>query len=196
MVSGLIEIDEYLFHLINGVWHHPWLDGIMPLWRDKYFWVPLYWFLLFFLILNFKRWGLFLFLAALVTIGISDQLSSKIIKPTVQRMRPCKTPSVNENMRLLMNCSSGYSFPSSHATNHFALAWLLVTTLGRFVRKIRIPLLLWAASIAYGQVYVGVHFPVDVIAGTLLGTAVGLGVAYLFDRFFPAENYSIQKPLA
>ncbi len=154
----------------------------MPYWRSKYLWAPLYLFLLCFLLINFGRKGGFLVVTALLTIVIADTVSSQLLKKQVQRLRPCRTEQLAQDLHLLVPCGSGYSFPSSHATNHFALALLLIVTLRRRFRWIVFPLLLWAASIALGQVYVGVHFPLDVIGGALLGTAIGSAMGYWFRR--------------
>lgn len=185
-MSELLQLDHTLFHLINSEWHWPLLDSIMPYWRDKKFWIPLYVILTIFLLYRFRLKGLYLILAAMLTAGIADATSSHLIKKTVKRLRPCNDPDLKEDVVLLAGCGSGYSFTSSHATNHFALAMFLVLTLGRKYRWIRWPLLLWAASIAYGQVYVGVHFPVDVLIGSLLGILIG---------FLMSKLYFIWKPI-
>jgi len=84
---------------------------------------------------------------------------------------------------VLAGCGGGYSFPSSHASNHFALASLLAPSWARGASsRWRWALFLWAASIAYGQVYVGMHYPVDVLFGALLGTAIGWGASRLYCR--------------
>jgi undecaprenyl-diphosphatase len=82
---------------------------------------------------------------------------------------------------LLDHCSGGYSFTSSHATNHFGLAMFISQTLKPIINKFRWPLFLWAGSIAYGQVYVGVHYPLDVVVGSLLGCAIGYMVSSFYN---------------
>ena len=123
----------------------------------------------------------------IATIGISDFISSKIIKPTIERPRPCHENSTIKNVRLLVGCGGGYSFTSSHATNHFAIATFLGLVLLPLFR-FSFPLFLaWAGSISYAQVYVGVHFPLDVISGGIVGFLIG----YLFFRIYAAlsEKY-------
>jgi len=83
-------------------------------------------------------------------------------------------------VRLLVHCGRAYSFTSSHAANHFAIAVFISLTLGLLYSWIKWPLLLWAGSIAYGQVYVGVHYPLDVIVGSLVGIIIGYLVAKLY----------------
>ncbi|GJM34616.1 MAG: hypothetical protein DHS20C18_36170 [Saprospiraceae bacterium] len=140
-----------------------------------------------------KRKAILLFFAVGLTIAVADGASSQLIKKNVKRLRPCRTEALAVN--LLVPCGGGYSFTSSHATNHFAIALLLIMVFGKRFRQIKWPLLLWAASIAYGQVYVGVHYPIDVIAGGLLGSLIGVGVAYLYytaeGRIFSSTNNEI-----
>lgn len=172
-MESIIAIDEWIFQLINDDLHHPFLDTIMPYWRDKVTWVPLYIALAIFLLINFRLKGLYLILAIVLTAGAADTISSHLVKKQVKRIRPCNQEKLKSEVNLLVRCGSGYSFTSSHATNHFAIAVFISLTLGRLYRKIKIPLIIWAATIALGQVYVGVHFPFDILCGALLGTFIG-----------------------
>ena len=186
-MTALLHFDEQLFQLINGEWHNAFIDGIMPLWRNKLFWIPAYILGLGYLIWKYKKQAIFFVLAIVLTIGISDTLSSKIIKKTVKRPRPCRTEALADNLHLLVHCGGGYSFTSSHATNHFALAVFLISIFGTMKRKWKFAFLFWAGSIAYGQVYVGVHYPLDVISGAVLGSLVGYLVAILYLKWFGAS---------
>ncbi len=100
----------------------------------------------------------------------------------MQRPRPCQNEALKEEVRLLVPCGSGYSFTSNHATNHFALAVFFAGTLGVFFKRWRWLLFLWAALVAYAQVYVGVHYPLDVAAGALLGMTIGSLVVLIWKR--------------
>ncbi len=185
----LLQWDEQVFYWINKENSNPILDGIMPYWRSKYFWLPLYVFIITFVLINFEKNKYFFFVALILTVATADTVSSKIIKPAVNRIRPCNDLEVQEKMTLRVHCGGGKSFPSSHATNHFAVAFFLSLTLGKFFKWIRLPLILWAGSIAYGQVYVGVHYPIDVLAGTLLGILLGTLIAVLYFLFPPLIKY-------
>ena len=190
MTELLHKIDLYLFYQINYSLTHPALDTILPFIRNKYFWAPLYMFITSFLVINYKRKGLWVIVFMLLTILLCDQLSSSVIKPIVGRLRPCNTEGLQDMINLLVNCGSGKSFPSSHATNHFGFA---VFTGGFFFRTkkwVIYILLLWAAAVSYAQIYVGVHYPVDVLAGALLGTGIGLFTGY---GFFVLMQYLEQK---
>ena len=182
-MTELLQLDQALFFIINGEWHNGFLDAIMPYWRSKLFWSPLYVFLLFYVLMNFRIKGIYFILMVAAVITVADTTSSKIIKKNVQRIRPCNDVAIKENVQLLVRCGGGYSFTSSHATNHFAVATFLILTLFRKKRWIKIGLLFWAASIAFGQVYVGVHYPLDVLAGSFLGLIIGVLLAMIYSRF-------------
>ena len=181
-MEQLIAADQFLFELINGHAHNVVLDWLMPIWREKSTWIPLYIALAAFVGYKYRLQGLYLILALALTVGLADSVSSKIIKPAVHRLRPCNDPALKAEVKLLVDCGSGYSFTSSHASNHFAIAAFLSLTLGLHYRRIRWPLYLWAASIALGQVYVGVHFPLDIFIGAILGIIIGNIVAKTYLR--------------
>ena len=183
-MEQVIAADQFLFELINGQAHNAVLDWLMPIWREKSTWIPLYIALAAFVGYKYRLQGLYLILALALTVGLADTVSSKIIKPSVHRLRPCNDPTLKDEVKLLVNCGSGYSFTSSHASNHFAIAAFLSLTLGLHYRRIRWPLYLWAASIALGQVYVGVHFPLDIFIGAILGIIIGNIVAKTYLRLF------------
>ncbi len=181
-MNELIQIDHYLFHLLNEEWTNGLFDVIMPYWRDKMTWIPLYLFAIGFFIYKFKKQAVYIILGTLLCFGTADTISHKVIKKSVQRARPCHDNSPLDTSRLLLEkCGPGYSFTSNHATNHFAIALFMIGLLGRFYPRLKYFLLFWAASIAYGQVYVGVHFPFDVLCGGILGALIGLLWAKLFN---------------
>ncbi len=178
-MQELLHWDQSIFHLINSGWQNSFFDWLMPILRNKYTWVPLYLFIASFLCVNYGRKGIIIVLAAMLSVGISDAISSHLIKKTVQRERPCKELEEETDIHLLVNCGSGYSFPSSHASNHFSLSVFLMITLGTMLPRVKIPLLLWATVICYAQIYVGVHYPSDVLAGSILGTLIAMVMGWL-----------------
>jgi len=151
--------------------------------RNKYVWIPLYIFIISFTLFNIKSKGIFLVLFLLLSVGLADYTSSSVVKKTIKRPRPCRQVELQEEIVLMVHCGSGYSFTSSHATNHFALAVFIFLTLGKLGWYFRWPFILWATIIAYSQVYVGVHFPLDIISGAILGTLIGFILAILFNRY-------------
>jgi undecaprenyl-diphosphatase len=178
--------DEQLFQLIHSHWHHDWLDRIMPVYRDKRTWFPLYGLLLLLLWRYFQRKGLLVALLAGLSVGLADGISSSLIKPTVGRLRPCRTESLQGVIRDIIDCGPGLSFPSSHAANHMALSVFLFVLFYRRFPKAAVLGLIWGLSIGYAQVYVGLHYPLDVLAGSALGAAIGWLVARLFLALQPA----------
>jgi undecaprenyl-diphosphatase len=174
------QIWFYLHHLLRG----DVLDAVMPYLRNQYFWAPLYLFLLAFMAVNFGRRGLIWCAGFILCFALGDFISASVIKPLVQRTRPCNDLRLSAYLHLIVPRSTGYSFPSSHATNHFAMGTFSAITLNKAVRNIWSVPLLWGLLVSYAQVYVGVHFPFDVLAGALLGIIIGSLVARLYHYRF------------
>lgn len=174
--------DYELFEAINTGLSSGFLDAFLPWMRAPLFWIPLYLFLLAFVFFNYGKKGFWFVLFIAFTVTNSDMLSSRLIKKSVERLRPCNDESVEVIKRV--RCGSGYSFTSSHATNHFAIASFMVSTLGLYIRRIRPWFWIWAAVISFSQVYVGVHYPVDILVGAIIGTLIGQFWAYLFRKYY------------
>ena len=167
-------MDQALFDLLNRQLASPFLDAVLPVYRDKLTWAPLY-LLVFVLLLRRYGWRrtLYLCLCIGLVIAAADQIAAGLIKPWVAKLRPCADPEVAASVRSLVSCGGVYGFPSNHATNHFALATVLSLT---WVRSwgLRVALFLWAATIGLAQVYVGKHYPSDILAGALLGISLAI----------------------
>lgn len=174
----MLRADHFLFHLINQGLANPIFDFLCPIARDKNTWLPIY--LLASAAILFKyRWkGLLLIAIALLAITCSDQCSN-LIKQLVHRLRPCAVP---EPVRLLVSrCSDGFSFTSNHAANHFCIATYLSFCLRQF-KWLPAVLYSWAGFIAFSQVYVGLHYPFDVIGGAMLGISIGAAALVLKNK--------------
>ncbi len=188
MIEYLNSLDHQLFYFIVTSMRFENLDALLSVWRDKYFWFPLYLGLILWLVIHYKKWIYYL-LAITILITTSDQLSSGILKKLVKRERPCRELVFKDTYSPLIHCSGAFSFPSSHACNHMALAVFLFfacrDTMSLFVRR---GLILWAISIGFAQIYVGVHFPFDVLFGLILGSIIGWGISMAF-------SYIISKVL-
>ncbi len=183
--------DTQLFLQINTVWTNPILDNIYPWFRESNTWVPLYLFLILFVSMNFKEKAVSWLLFVVITLTLTDQLSSNLIKNLVARPRPCSDPYFMDQVRLLLNnCSGGYSFTSSHATNHFGFAMFIVLTLQPIFKKWSRLFFVWAAAISYGQVYVGVHYPLDILCGGLLGSLIGYITSKTYLHYFGSFKMS------
>ncbi|MEO6735857.1 MAG: phosphatase PAP2 family protein [Ginsengibacter sp.] len=174
-----------IFSKVNGVWHNPFLDTLLPFLRQSYLWIPLYLFLAIFAPLNFGKKGVYWSLCFILTAVLTDYISSTLIKGAFLRLRPCQDPALIQHIRLLANyCPGNSSFTSSHAANHFAAAMYIFATFKKTSGKWKWPALLfiWASLISYTQVYVGVHFPADVICGALAGLITGYLPAQIFNK--------------
>jgi len=180
MLDQLLHFDHQLFFAINHGLSNPFFDWLMPLLRNKYFWSPLYLFLIIYFIRNYGRTGLMLIGFMLLTFALTDTVSSRLVKFIAERPRPCNDLVLKTQVISLVDCGTGYSFPSSHAANHFGLAMFLILVFYRKWEWILPVGLIWAASISFAQVYVGVHYPSDVIAGTILGCLTGYLTGTIF----------------
>jgi undecaprenyl-diphosphatase len=180
--AALLHFDLWVWHYLNNEWHNDLLDGIIPFFRNQYFWIPLYLFLLVFMPLHYRKRGWIWCFGFVIAFALADKISAGMIKPLFARVRPCNTPQLQSVVHLIVECGSGLSFPSSHATNHFAMGSFMAATIGRSYRWVAYASIFWAALISYSQVYVGVHFPLDVLCGGLLGATIGLFIASLFNR--------------
>jgi undecaprenyl-diphosphatase len=173
----LERFDQQLFLFINSA-NSPLFDQVMYAISGKLIWVPLYLSILIFLGVKYKRKFLVILIFIIVAATLADQ-SSVIVKNIFHRLRPCHEPSLLAIVHLLNGeCGGIYGFVSSHATNSFDVALLSLS----FIKKrwYSISIILWAGIISYSRVYLGVHYPGDVIFGALLGSFIGWGIYNLY----------------
>jgi membrane-associated phospholipid phosphatase len=176
-----MTLDTSLLHFFQEQLSNPVLDFLCIWGRKSWVWAPLYVGILIFWIRNKNQSFWPLFIGALVLFALTDYTSASIIKPWVGRLRPCQESGLVLNP--LVTCGSGFSFPSSHATNHFALAYFFF----HFVKKSSL-WFFWAGMIAFSQMYVGVHYFTDVLAGAVWGTFLSWLVVRVM--FFLSKRYS------
>ncbi len=182
-METLEALDRAAFLAING-WHAPWADGPMLLVSEMLTWFPLYLVFLFLIQRRFDRRGLWWAIPVLgLMILCSDKGSVILFKETVQRLRPCHEPTLQGMVHLVKEgCGGRFGFVSSHASNHFAIALFMIGVLGGRPRWALPALLAWASLVAYSRVYLGVHYPGDVLVGALYGAGIGAIFAVLFRR--------------
>jgi membrane-associated phospholipid phosphatase len=177
--------DQWLFVRINQDQANPFFDSLMPYLRNSFYWAPLYLFLLLVAVINFKGRGWWWVLLFLCTVSLTDMISSKLIKEAFERLRPCQDPAFSDQVRLLVNrCSGAYSFTSSHAANHFGMATFFFLTTKPLIKNRVLLAWVWAALISYAQVYVGVHYPFDVLGGAIIGASMGWMTGRFFNKRF------------
>ena len=178
MIDFLTNLDSQLFLFLNGL-HSEFWDSIMSWVSGKEEWIPLYLVLLGWLIFRFKWRILYLIPFIVLLIVLSDQISV-LIKNTVQRFRPTHDPEIGNLVNTLNNYRGGkYGFVSSHAANSFALA--IFTSLILKNRWFTVFIFFWAALVSYSRMYLGVHYPGDILFGALLGIALGMFTFWLWN---------------
>lgn len=177
----LDALDKQLFLVLNSGWTNSFFDLILPYFRDSVFWAPLYLLMMSFMVINFGKKGLLWCVGLLCTVAIADMIGARVFKEGFERLRPCSDPAFFQQVRLLVkHCSGGYSFTSNHAANHFGIATFVAVTLYPTFRRWIHLFYMWAFFVSYAQVYVGVHYPLDVLGGALLGIMAGLLTASIF----------------
>jgi undecaprenyl-diphosphatase len=177
ILNTLNSWDTSLFLFLNGDYGDFW-DFIMWWASDKYIWIPLYALFLYALWRQYKRniWVIIVFVALLIF--LSDQISVHFFKDVFQRLRPCHEPGLEGMVHIVNNkCGGQYGFYSSHASNIFAVATFVISLFKKKNLYIISLVFFWAASIAYSRVYLGVHYPGDVLAGGIAGSILGVLLA-------------------
>lgn len=184
-MQSIIEWDKSLFRLINDHWRNGFMDSLMPFLRNAPFWNPLYLFLILFAVLNYKKMGWLWILGMAITIITTNYISSDIVKAFIYRLRPCNDPSIADWIHITVGYRpKSSSFTSSHAANHFGIAmFLYLTYKHKFPKWIPALFFIWAAAISYSQVYVGVHYPLDVAGGAIIGIVIGYLYAKAFNKY-------------
>ncbi len=178
MLEILKNIDTQLFIFLNGI-NSPFWDQVMWWFSGKFFWLPMYLIMIAYIIFK-QRWKAIitlLFIALVVT--LADQISVHAFKEVFQRLRPCHNPELQDIVHLVNNkCGGLYGFVSSHAANTFAVAFFLKKLVEQ--KYFSVFIILWAVVVSYSRIYLGVHYPFDVIGGAILGSIIGISVFYLY----------------
>lgn len=175
-MNELLELDKQLFFFINQSLSNPATDFLMPIVTSFQYWLPLYIIGIIYLLLRFRMKGIFILVVLFFTVGLCDLLNAQLLKEYFVRVRPC---SALEDVNLLINCGAGHSFPSNHAVNNFAAATILSYY---FQRKI-IVLFSLASLVATSRIFVGVHYPIDILIGSLVGIIIGTILLLIVKQF-------------
>jgi membrane-associated phospholipid phosphatase len=197
LLNQLTDLDHQLFRQVNQQWTTDWMDSVFVWLREPNHWIPFYIGLAGLAIWTVRSGGLSWLLLGVLAVVASDLVGNYGFKHVFDRLRPCNDPALQTGLRLLVEkCGGGYSFVSNHATNHMSLAVFLAITLHKRIGHWGWIFIAWAFGIAYAQVYVGLHFPADVLAGALLGGIIGGLVGRSFNQqykngIFPT-NQSIE----
>ena len=177
--------DTYLFKLINSDLSNDFFNWLMPWMRNSYLWDPFYLFMVLLIAVNFKKTAWIWILFGAGTAILTDFVSSHIIKENNWRLRPCNNPDFESWINILVGYRpQNSSFTSSHAANHFGLAMFLYLTLKNSFGRWTLLFFLWAFLISIAQVYVGVHYPLDITAGAMIGILIGYLSGWSFNRTY------------
>ncbi|MCQ2208088.1 MAG: phosphatase PAP2 family protein [Paludibacteraceae bacterium] len=180
MLEQLIATDKSLMVVLNlSGQHNAFGDATMWLVSQMLTWTLFYLALLYIVIKDKQKESIIVILCTALTILLCDQITSGLLKPLVERLRPSHDPSIMGQLSFVKDFRAGlYGFPSSHASNCFGLALFFSLLLKN---KITTGCLFaWAAICAYSRMYLGVHYPLDIFVGTLIGLACGFGCYKLY----------------
>ena len=178
MIASLLTQDQSIFLFLNGI-HSPWADIFFYWVSNRFVWIPLYAVLAFFLIKKWRKRAIPIFIALTLCIFLTDQ-SCNLIKHSVQRPRPSHDPVLSEQVHLVakpdgtLYKGGPYGFPSSHAANSMALALWVILYLGERRKWLIIGMLCWVLLVSYSRIYLGVHYPSDLLVGWILGACWAL----------------------
>jgi undecaprenyl-diphosphatase len=182
MFEFLIGVDKSLFWFINTTAANPVFDKIMPFITERNNWFLLYIYLFFFLIIKLGKKGRIAAILAILAVVFADQTTSGLLKNLVERLRPCYEL---VGVRMLIGGGSKFGFPSSHAANFFAAA----TVFSIYLPKYKWLYFSIAFLVAYSRVYVGVHYPLDIFAGAL----IGIFGAYILSKLYSYSEIYLRK---
>ncbi len=182
MINQILWWDHKVFEWIQGCFQDSWINYIFIFSRDKMAWVPLYIFIFFWILLQFRSKTWLIVFSVLLMITISDQFNSSILKKNFKRERPCRELYFKDHFEPLIHCSGGYSFPSSHAANHAAMGIFFFLLFADSLKRVKYIFLMWPVLVGFSQVYVGVHFPVDILVGWLVGLIIGTAIYFLYQK--------------
>lgn len=185
----ILNLDEGLLLFINSL-HSPFGDIVMWKFSARFFWIPFYVFLLYLLI---KKIGIQKSIVCIIILALmifaTDQIGASILRPSFERLRPSSPMNPISDLLVFVNEYRGgdFGFPSCHAANTFALFMFLSNILKS--NWIKCTLLFWAILVSFSRIYLGVHYPTDILAGAILGSAIGYIFYVIFD-YSVNYNYS------
>ena len=183
MIDFLLNLDKELLLLLNS-WNAPWLDSLMVVLTNGLNWLPLFLLVIGMMVYKFHWQSLIMIVFIGLVIFLTDRISAGLIKPWIGRIRPSHEPGLEGLLHLVNGYRGGiYSFVSSHAANAFGVATFLWLILRKDINWIWV-MFIWAAIFSYTRIYLGVHYPLDILGGGVLGVIIGL-LVYKLGRIMP-----------
>ncbi len=190
-MQEIIQLDRTIFLALNGL-HANWLDPVMYLLTQTWFWLPLYLFVIYFVIKKYGKKSYIPLLFLILAVTISDQ-TCNLIKNSTERPRPSREITLQDQVHLYQkddgNFYKGgvYGFPSAHASNSMVLAVFILIFIANKRKWIFITAICWSFFLGYTRIYLGVHYPFDVMTGFTLGLIISYPLFRLAKKWVPLE---------
>ena len=182
MIDFLYALDLSIFYFINHTISNPIFDKFFPFITNVKHWYIAYIILWAILLIKGGKIGKIASVGIILLVATSDQISSNLLKNYFERIRPCNAL---DDVNLLINGTRSFSFPSSHAVNNFAVAFYFY----KLYPKLKWILFITAFLVAFSRPYVGVHYPSDILFGSIIGIAIG----YIYSALTMKINELILK---
>lgn len=195
-----MQLDRYFFLFLNSL-HTSWLDPFFYLFTQTWFWIPLFLLVFFLIIKKWKKRSLIIILSIILAVLITDQ-SCNLIKNSVQRIRPSYEVSMADQIHLYQKSNGSfykggaYSFPSGHAANSMAFAMFIIFFIAERKRWIIFIALIWSFLMGYSRIYLGVHYPFDLLCGFTLGAIITYPLFYYTKKWVLKISKSEKKALS
>lgn len=193
MMERLLQLDTELFLFFNGL-HAPWADRFVYLFSQIWFWTPLYLLLIFLVFKFYRKKGWMVLAVFVLTITLTDQ-TCNLVKNSVLRLRPSHTEAIATDIHLVQQpdgnryFGGNYGFPSAHAANSMALAFLVIFFLSKGKKWVAVMAILWSLLLAYSRLYLGVHYPLDILCGFIVGSCYAILMMILYRKWLSEATF-------
>lgn len=193
MMEKLLQFDTELFLFFNGL-HAPWADRFVYLLSQIWFWIPLYLLVIFLIFKFYRKKGWMVLLVFVLALILSDQ-TCNLLKNSVQRLRPSHTEAIATDIHLVQKPDGNryfggqYGFPSAHSANSMSLAFLIIFFLSKGKKWVVVAAIAWSLLMAYTRLYLGVHYPLDILCGFILGSCYAILMFLIYKKWMSQVEF-------